>query len=85
MHLSWYLVTCLLVLLSVGLTTRTVEANKKSKEENEEEEGSSSSTDSDSDSDSDSDDDAAKKGKASFFSRLDVFSYLLVSSRLHPA
>jgi hypothetical protein len=62
MHLNWILVTCLLVLLSVGLTTRTVDASKKSKEESEEEE--TSSTDTDSDTDSDDDDDDAKKGKS---------------------
>ncbi|CAF4782523.1 unnamed protein product [Rotaria sp. Silwood1] len=55
MHLNWLLVTCLIVLLSVGLTTRTVDASKKSKEENEEEE-ESKSTDSDTDSDDDDDD-----------------------------
>jgi len=47
--------------LSVGLTTRTVDASKKSKEESEEE---SSSTDSDTDSDSDDDSDGDnKKGR----------------------
>lgn len=63
MHLNWILVTCLLVLLSVGLTTRTVDASKKSKEENEEEESRSTDTDTDSDDDDDDDDDDAKKGK----------------------
>ncbi len=67
MHLNWILVTCLLVLLTVGLTTRTVDAGKKSKEESEEEEESSSTdtdTDTDSDDDDDDDDDDGKKGKA---------------------
>ena len=62
MHLNWILVTCLLVLLSVGLTTRTVDAGKKSKKDNEEEEDSRST---DTDSDDDDTDDADKKGKPS--------------------
>ncbi len=65
MHLNWILVTCLLVLLSVGLTTRTVDASKKTKEESEEEE--SSSTDSDTDSDDDDDTDDNKKGEIKQF------------------
>lgn len=60
MHLNWILVSCLLVLLSVGLTTRTVDAGKKSKKDNEEEEDSRST---DSDSDDDDTDDADKKGR----------------------
>jgi hypothetical protein len=63
MHINWLLVTCLIVLLSVGLTTRTVDAGKKSKEENEEEESRSEETDTDNDSDDDDDDDDDKKGK----------------------
>jgi hypothetical protein len=72
MHLNWILVTCLLVLLSVGLTTRTVDASKKSKEESEEEE--SQSTDTDTDSDDDDDDD--KKGKAT-----ELILYSLITKR----
>ena len=60
MHLNWILVSCLLVLLSVGLTTRTVDAGKKSKKDNEEEDDSRST---DTDSDDDDTDDADKKGK----------------------
>lgn len=67
MRLNWVLFTCLVVLLSIGLTMRTVDASKKSEEENEEEESRSTDTDTDtdtdSDTDSDDDDDDDKKGK----------------------
>lgn len=69
MHLNWLLVTSLIVLLSIGLTTRTVDAAKKSKEENEEEESRSTDTDTDSDSDSDSDDDDDDDKKVVFIPR----------------
>lgn len=64
MRLNWALVTCLIVLLSIGLTMQTVDAGKKSKEENEEEESRSEETDTDTetDSDDDDDDDDDKKG-----------------------
>lgn len=78
MHLNWILVTCLLVLLSVGLTTRTVDASKKSKEESEEEE--SSSTDSQTDSDDDDDDGDDKKGKTIELTQLPNLSQKLVYS-----
>jgi hypothetical protein len=78
MHLNWILVTCLLVLLSVGLTTRTVDASKKSKEESEEEE--SSSTDSQTDSDDDDDDGDDKKGKTIELTHLPNTSQKLVCS-----
>jgi len=60
MHLNWLFISCLIVLLSIGLTTRIVDASKKAEEEDEEEKDSRS-TDTDTDTDTDSDDDDDKK------------------------
>ena len=62
MNLNWLLISSLIVLLTIGLTTRTVDASKRQSEEENEEEEESTSTDTDTDTDTDDDDD--KKGKA---------------------
>jgi len=66
MQFNWLFFACLIALLFIGLTTRTVDAAKKSVENNEED---SPATDNDAapddaDGDDDNEDDDNKKGKA---------------------
>ncbi len=69
MQFNWLFFACLIVLLFIGLTTRTVDAGKKSEETNEEDSPATdndAAADDDDVDDDDDDDDDNKKGKASW-------------------
>lgn len=66
MNFNWLLI----VLLTISLTTRSIDAGKRQSEEENEEEEESQSTDTDTDTDDDDDDKKGNTGKRDFIEGL---------------